>query len=55
MILSSFYNLKGTIKRRNGGREGVGGERERERERSDQYLLDEPRNLGLICNFSKIL
>jgi hypothetical protein len=51
MILSSFYNLKGTIKRRNGGREGVGGERER----SDQYLLDEPRNLGLICNFSKIL
>lgn len=46
IILSSFYNLKGTIKRKN---------RKRERERADQYPLDEPRNLGLICNFSRIL
>ena len=47
IILSSFYNLKGTIKRKNRKR--------RERERADQYPLDEPRNLGLICNFSRIL
>lgn len=47
IILSSFCNLKGTIKRKNRKR--------RERERADQYPLDEPRNLGLICNFSRIL
>lgn len=47
IILSSFYNLKGTITRKNRKR--------RERERADQYPLDEPRNLGLICNFSRIL
>lgn len=47
IFLSSFYNLKGTIKRKNRKRGG--------RERADQYPLDEPRNLGLICNFSRIL
>jgi hypothetical protein len=47
LVVPSFYNLEGTIKRRNGREEG-------ERERFDHYLLDVPKNLGLICNFSRI-